>query len=435
MVCLSLNLTLYLTLLFNHMAKPYTSVKIDPNFNRITKPNKSGKYGIHILIHKGSRKVVIPTGIKNIALDEFQDQPGKWIKKPVPNSTWMNATIGKIKAQIDDYIFKNNYEGITQDLKSIKEWYVKNHSEAGEKTEKKEEKFLQFFERFKTQERKGPSYLTTFNKLSKFPENPFFEEMNRDYFKKIAEFFKSDPEHKVSETSADLYFTKVKTAYKEWCREKDTPCNTALFEKISFSKKRVRVQHYLTPDQMKNLSDLNFEQNNQDQKREVIRDIFLFLCYTSRYYTEIRNLTFEKNVFFEDENPDLMVLRNFRSKTDVLFECPIYLPEARDIFEKYNAKKEGRIFPQLDYSPSGESQEINRQLEIIGKKAGIPFKLTVKVARNTFRSNIAKDLGPDLRMQILGHDDKDSQNHYLVKTDNIFQEALRQHQKSLGKIS
>ncbi len=107
----------------------------------------------------------------------------------------------------------------------------------------------------------------------------------------------------------------------------------------------------------------------------VVRDVFLFACYTGISYRDVYNLR-EKNIAVMNGHPWLLFRRQ---KTDTLSQVYL-LDKAIAILDKYLYERpyDGRLLPV--YS----NQVINRDLKKIAEACGIEKCLTFHLARHTF---------------------------------------------------
>lgn len=120
----------------------------------------------------------------------------------------------------------------------------------------------------------------------------------------------------------------------------------------------------------------------QDKGLELVRDVFIFSCYTGLCYIEIKLLKKDKIVTGIDGDHWINVKRK-KTKTPV--KVPL-LEQAKEILDKY------ANYPDIsnDYSllPVFANQTINKYLKRIAKEVGINKHLTFHVARHTFATTI-----------------------------------------------
>ncbi|WP_299555265.1 site-specific integrase [Seonamhaeicola sp.] len=131
----------------------------------------------------------------------------------------------------------------------------------------------------------------------------------------------------------------------------------------------------------------------------LVRDVFIFACYTGLCYIEVKNLKKNHIVSGVDGEQWIMVRRQ-KSGTPV--KLPL-LDEAKEILEKY------ADFPcaENDYSLLHvfSDQKINQYLKKIARLCKIEKNLTFHVARHTFATTIAllNDVPIETVSKMLGH--------------------------------
>lgn len=137
----------------------------------------------------------------------------------------------------------------------------------------------------------------------------------------------------------------------------------------------------------------------RDRGQAIVRDIFLFACYTGLCYIEVKLLTLGDIVTGIDGQEWINVKRK-KTKTPV--RVPL-LPQAKIILDTY------ADFPEVKngYSllPVYSNQKINKYLKIIAGIAGINKHLTFHVARHTFATSITliNNVPLETVSKLLGH--------------------------------
>ncbi|HEY4325177.1 MAG TPA: site-specific integrase [Mucilaginibacter sp.] len=131
----------------------------------------------------------------------------------------------------------------------------------------------------------------------------------------------------------------------------------------------------------------------------VIRDYFLFACYTGLSFVDLMNLQ-ERNIVNGDDGGKWLKL--FRQKSNEPTNIPL-LPPALAIIKKYKDNPrsitQGTIFPTLT------NQKTNMHLKEVAKIIGIKKKLTFGVARHTFATTItlANNVPIETVSKMMGH--------------------------------
>lgn len=136
-----------------------------------------------------------------------------------------------------------------------------------------------------------------------------------------------------------------------------------------------------------------------DKGLQLVRDIFIFACYTGLSYIEVKLL--KKNGIVTGIDGEQWI-HVHRKKTKTPVKVPL-LDEAKSILKKYSEH------PNIknDYSllPVFSNQATNRYLKIITEKAEIHKRITFHVARHTFATTVTllNDVPLETVSKLLGH--------------------------------
>lgn len=136
----------------------------------------------------------------------------------------------------------------------------------------------------------------------------------------------------------------------------------------------------------------------EDYSAALVRDLFLFSCYTGLSYIEVKNLN-EASIVKGFDGEDWISVR--RKKTNTPVRVPL-LEEAKQILKKYSnhpRQNEAVLLPVFS------NQKINAYLKAIAKKIGLNKHLTYHVARHTFATTITllNDVPLETVSKLLGH--------------------------------
>lgn len=164
--------------------------------------------------------------------------------------------------------------------------------------------------------------------------------------------------------------------------------------KIKLPKKKIQ---YLTQAELDRIDQCDFKV----ERLNIIRDIFIFACYTGLAYAESESLTPDTITTGIDGE---LWLNIHRKKTKKEYQVPLF-PRALEILEKYKnhplCLKRGKCLPV----PS--NVKFNAYLKEIGDIAGIPKSkpLVTHLARKTFATTVALTNGMNIGVlsKILGH--------------------------------
>lgn len=175
-------------------------------------------------------------------------------------------------------------------------------------------------------------------------------------------------------------------------------------------KKQKKEIIFLTQEELDRLSSLK-----TDKRLEIIRDCFLFMCYTSLAFKEIKSLNSENLSRKINGEYGLIIKRKKTGKN--IPEIPL-LPKALSLIQKYDnhpvRRREKRLFP----IPS--NQKFNAYLKELGTLANIEKTITTHVGRKTFATTIALRNGMSMEVvsKIMGHQNITITQQYYADVQN-----------------
>lgn len=132
------------------------------------------------------------------------------------------------------------------------------------------------------------------------------------------------------------------------------------------------------------------------KKQRIIRDLFLFSCFTGICYADMKSLVWKQ--FEQDAHGDWWVTGN-RCKTDTQYVVKL-LPAALSILERCRDDGAERVFSFMPHLNT-----VDRSLKRIAALCGIDKKLTFHVGRHTYATTICLMNGVSLETlsKMLGH--------------------------------
>ena len=154
---------------------------------------------------------------------------------------------------------------------------------------------------------------------------------------------------------------------------------------------------------------------------KLVRDMFIFSCYTGLAYADVKKLNDEDITKGIDGG---RWIRTKRTKTKTLSSIPI-LPIAEAILDRYKnhpeVKNSDFILPVLS------NQKSNAFLKEIALMCGIKKPLTTHVARHTFATTITLTNGVPIESvsKMLGHKDLRTTQHYAKIVDRKISEDMQ----------
>ncbi|MFD2938543.1 site-specific integrase [Flavobacterium notoginsengisoli] len=163
------------------------------------------------------------------------------------------------------------------------------------------------------------------------------------------------------------------------------------------------------PISAKELAELETHQFSIE-RLSIVRDIFVFQCYTGLAYIDAYQLTSADIKDGVDGNPWII---SERQKTNSTAKIPL-LPQALKILEKYRDHtvciKRGTLLPV--YS----NQKMNGYLKEIATLCGFSFTLNTHMARRTFGSTVTLNNNVPINVvkELLGHSSVKQTEAYAI---------------------
>ena len=175
------------------------------------------------------------------------------------------------------------------------------------------------------------------------------------------------------------------------------------------SKIKEVIREYLSTEEIETMMNKKFVSN----RLEIVRDIFVFSCFTGLAYIDVKQLT-PNHISFGIDG-DKWIFKN-RQKTDTASKIPL-LPIALSIVNKYASHpiclNEDRLLPILS------NQKMNAYLKEIADVCGINKELTFHIARHTFATTVTLSNGVPIETvsKMLGHTNLKTTQHYAKILD------------------
>ncbi|CAM4070969.1 site-specific integrase [Gillisia limnaea] len=167
-------------------------------------------------------------------------------------------------------------------------------------------------------------------------------------------------------------------------------------------------REYLTDMELQKMGEIEFD----IPRLELVRDIFLFCCYTGLAFADVKKLSEDDIVLGMNGKK---WIKTKRQKTNSLSSIPLLeVPEA--ILEKYSDHpqvKSGKVV-----LPVLTNQKSNAYLKEIADVCGIKKNLTTHLARHTFATTVTLSKGVPIESvgKMLGHKS--------LKTTQIYAKVL-----------
>lgn len=174
---------------------------------------------------------------------------------------------------------------------------------------------------------------------------------------------------------------------------------------------------YLSEAEIQNIINKDFK----IERLVLVRDIFLFSCFTGLAYIDVKNLTNSHICIGIDGDKWIFT---HRQKTESASKIPI-LPVTQMIIDKYanhpQASNEEKLLPILS------NQKMNAYLKEIAAVCEIEKELTFHIARHTFATTVTLTNGVPIESvsKMLGHKNLKTTQHYAKVLDRKVSEDMK----------
>ena len=192
-------------------------------------------------------------------------------------------------------------------------------------------------------------------------------------------------------------------------------------EKNPFANYKAKVKEvervYLTEDEIQSLINKDFN----TERLSLVRDIFLFSCFTGLAYIDVKNLT-KSHISFGIDGEKWIFTH--RQKTESASKIPI-LPVTQMIIDKYKnhpqCNNEDKLLPILS------NQKMNAYLKEIAGVCEIEKELTFHIARHTFATTVTLTNGVPIESvsKMLGHKNLRTTQHYAKVLDRKVSDDMK----------
>ena len=163
------------------------------------------------------------------------------------------------------------------------------------------------------------------------------------------------------------------------------------------------------------------------QRLELVRDIFIFSCFTGLAYIDVANLTPDNIVMLGGKEWIMTKRQKTSVETNVLL-----LDIPKRIISKYSHQtyRDGKLFPILS------NQKTNSYLKEIADICGIKKNLTFHLARHTFATmSLSKGVPIESVSKMLGHTNIRTTQIYARITNKKIEHDMEQFADKLGKFN
>lgn len=331
-------------------------------FNRKKNLNKRGMALVQIEAYLNRKKKYFSTKVYL--------KPDQWDAKRRrvrnhPNADALNRMIYEYMAEIEKKELGMWQQKKSISLDALKDALVTSQGE--------EESFLAFFRKeilnSRLKESTKQNHLSTLELLRKYKKDISFTELTFEFISSFDQYLQSKGYH----------VNTIAKHMKHLKRHINVAINKEYMEiqKYAFRKykiKSVENKHtHLSPDELYKIEKLSL--GDKYVRLEKTKDAFLFCCYAGMRYSDFVNLTAENIVKIQKDT--WLIYKTIKTRIEV--RLPLYLlfkGKGLQILNKYQDNLS-------DFFKLRDNSNVNKELLIISRLAGINKKVSFHTARHT----------------------------------------------------
>jgi site-specific recombinase XerD len=386
---------------------------------RKSRSNKSSESDIYLRISLDNKRVALSINRKV--------DPRKWSSKSEkalgksPEATELNNYINILKNKI-----KNIHQNLIEKDKTVSAKSIINEFKGVNK--KKPKMTLEAFKEHNKQmdrlsgksisESTAKRYWTCYNHVEEFIKGEFksndwvMNDINHQFITKFEYFLKTIKacNHNSALKYVNNFKKIIRIALANQWMDRDPFYNYKVqFETVE--------REFLNEKEVKTL----IEKELHIDRLKLVRDMFVFSCYTGLAYSDVKKLSSNDITTGIDGGKWIRIKR---TKTKSLSSIPL-LPIAEEIIVRYKTHPEVQkgncILPVLS------NQKSNAFLKEIAALCGITKPLTTHLARHTFATTITLTNGVPIETvsKMLGHKDLRTTQHYARIVDRKISDDMK----------
>ncbi|MHC9088516.1 site-specific integrase [Tenacibaculum sp. IMCC1] len=353
--------------------------------NRI---NSKNKCPIRCRITYNKKRKIFSTGF--FINPDYWNSKEQLAKPPSKDNTFINTQLSLIKQQINQaflFLQVNEKEFDVEDI------YLQHKG----KSIKSEKTFLEVFDYHNSKVKKtiGIDYVeSTYKKFEeckrlmkkfirhKYKKNDLVLQNIKFIFLEDLDYYLKT-ERRQSQSTINKHIQRVRKIIKLAILEGFIDKDPFVFYR---PKRTTKELIFLTSEELKLIETHQLRQ----KKLVIVKDLFIFCCYTGLAYADMSELN-TKHIQVGFDGNEWIEMN--RKKTKSKISIPL-LPKPRDILLKYNNKL-----------PKISNQKFNSYLKEIADIIGINKNLTHHVGRKTFASTVLLYNGVPMEVvsELLGH--------------------------------
>jgi len=402
-------------------------MKIIINFSlRKNREAADGKSPIYVRFTVKNNRVDLSTGIF-VPQDQW-DENKQHVMGKIPGTRVLNERLDKIKTEIQDIYNQLRSSSEKFDATTIKNRFLNTEESKGvlfvfdyylnsilAKLNKGYS--METYKHYKSSRKRLAEFINTQLKKSDVP----IQGINYKFLDSFDIFIKKDFNNQ--QNTAWNY-------HKHLRRVLNLGISLDYIDKNPYSKFKVGLdethREILSMEELHRLEDKNI----QIERLSVVRDIFIFACYTGLSFADIAKLS-RIHLQHGADGKEWIIID--RSKTNNRCRIPI-LPKAREILKRYEDYP--KISNKDNLLPVLTNQKMNSYLKELGDICDINKNITMHIARHTFATSVTLSNGVPIETvsKILGHTSLKTTQIYAKVLDKKISDDMDLLQAKLGNL-
>ncbi|WP_297101660.1 site-specific integrase [Draconibacterium sp.] len=393
-------------------------------YPRKSRLNDDGQLPIYVRFTVKSKRVDLSTGLF-IQPKHWSDAKGR-VKDRAPNAYTVNERLDKLKTEIQDYYNQLRSSGEEFSVSTIKDYLLEVDNKTGvlEVFDYYLESMLaktggyskETYKHYKSSRKRLATFIKDRYKKNDYP----VQTIKFGFLDAFDVYLKQ--KYKVHQNTAWNYHKHLRRVLNLAISMEHISINPYKKYKVGLAPTHREI---LTSDELDRLE----QKKIQIKRLAIVRDIFVFACYTGLSYSDIHKLN--KNHLHKGiDKKDWIIID--RTKTDTRCRIPL-LPKAKQLLDKYSEyptnENSGKLLPVLS------NQKMNGYLKELGDICGINKDITMHIARHTFATSVTLANGVPIETvsKILGHSSLKTTQIYAKVLDQKISEDMDMLQTKLSE--
>lgn len=377
-------------------------------FNRKKSLNKRGEALIEIQIYLAGKQKYISTGI-SVKPEHWIDKDNKISNKHL-NYITLNSEIHKILLKFNQF----EAEMIRMQQDYTIDDIIAQHKGAGAKTNKN---FIQFMhEKCAIRTDIAPetkrSHKSIISHIAEFKPEMQFKDIDYKLVTEFDDYLRNKGYH---QNTIKNHHKILKSYINIAIKSNILPENRYPYRNFAL-KEQSTTRTGITAPELSRIENLELNMS----EFVLVKDLFLFSCYTGIRYGELISLKPENVITNQGHEHSLSFVMNKTGKNIKLPLSHLFAGKPEKIMIKYYNPEKKFIFPRIS------NEHINRILKLIATLAHINYRLTFHMSRHTFCTRLA-ELNPDpyLIKELAGHSDIRISMIYIHHSNAMIENKLK----------